>query len=102
MYWRLPPRSGLFLRRSYLFSSIFDAGYITFGIRDLDFRVSLLQTGHRGIFAILFFCEVLEAEIFRVRSRNLEEHCKKISELGLQYLRRYDLWKLGLFAGSSI
>jgi len=27
-------------------------GFITFGIRALDSRVSLLQTGHRGIFAI--------------------------------------------------
>ena len=30
MYWRLPPRSGLFLRRSYLFSSIFGVGYTKF------------------------------------------------------------------------
>ena len=55
MYWRFPPRSGLFLRHWYLFSSIFGAGYTTFGIRALDSRVSLLQTGHRGIFAINFF-----------------------------------------------
>ena len=55
MCWRFPPRSGLFLRRSKLFSSIFGAGYTTFGIRALDSRVSLLQTGHRGIFAITFF-----------------------------------------------
>ena len=37
-----------------------------------------------------------------MRSRNPEEDFLKISELGLQYFRRYDLWKLGLFAGSSI
>ena len=55
MYWRLPPRSGLFLRREYLFSSLFGAGYTTFGIGALDSRVSLLQTGHRGIFAITIF-----------------------------------------------
>ena len=55
MYWRLPPRSGLFLGRGYLFSSIFGAGYTTFGIRGLDSRVSLLQTGHHAIFAINFF-----------------------------------------------
>ena len=55
MYWRLPPQSGSFLRRLHLFSSIFGAGYTTFGIRDLDYRVSLLQTGRRGIFAITFF-----------------------------------------------
>ena len=55
MYWRFPPRSGSFLRRWYLFSSIFGAAYPTFGIRALDSRVSLLQTGHRGIFAITFF-----------------------------------------------
>ena len=29
MYWRLPPRSGSFLRRWYLFSSLFGAGYTT-------------------------------------------------------------------------
>ena len=55
MYWRLPPRSGSFLRRLYLFSSHFGAGYATFGIRALDSRVLLLQIGHRGIFAIMFF-----------------------------------------------
>ena len=55
MYWRLPPWSGLFLRRWYLFSSIFEAGYTTFGIRAWNSRVSLLQTGHCGIFAITFF-----------------------------------------------
>ena len=52
MYWRLPPRSGLFLRCWSLFSSIFGADFITFGIRALDSRVSLLQTGHHGSFAI--------------------------------------------------
>ena len=55
MYWRFPPRSGLFIRRLYLISSIFGAGYTTFGIRALDSRVSLLQTGHRGIFALKIF-----------------------------------------------
>ena len=84
MYWRLPPRSGLFLRRGYLSYSIFGAGYTTFGIRALDSRVSLLQTGHRGIFAINFFYEVSEAEIFRVRRKNLEETRVKISEFGSQ------------------
>ena len=29
MYWRFPPRSGSFLRRLYLFSSIFGASYTT-------------------------------------------------------------------------
>ena len=29
MYWRLPPRSGSFLRHLYLFSSLFGAGYTT-------------------------------------------------------------------------
>ena len=47
-----------------------------------DSRVSLLQTGHRGIFAITFFYEASEVEIFRVRSRNLEEGFLKISDLG--------------------
>ena len=37
----------------YLFY-LFWAGFITFGIRALDSRVSLLQTGHREIFAITF------------------------------------------------
>ena len=55
MYWRFPPRSGSFLRRWYLFSSLFGAGYTTCGIRAWDSRVSLLQTGHHGIFAITFF-----------------------------------------------
>ena len=45
----------------YLFY-LFWAGFITFGIRALDSRVSLLQTGHRGIFAITFF-------LWRFRSR---------------------------------
>ena len=76
--------------------------FTTFGIRALDSRVSLLETSHRGIFAINFFYEVSEAEIFRVRSQNPEEHLQNISELGSQYFQRYDLWKLGLFAGSSI
>ena len=97
MYWRFPPRSGLFLRRWYLISSIFGVGYTTFGIRALDSRVSLLQTGHRGIFTINFFYEVSEAEIFRVWSWNPEEYCVKISDLGSQYFRRYHLWKLGRF-----
>ena len=97
MHWRLPPRSGLFLKRLYLFYSIFGIGFTTFGIRALDYRVSLHQTDHRGIFAIFFFYEGSEAEIFRVRSRNSEEHLRKMLELGLQYFRRYDLWKLELF-----
>ena len=50
MYWRLPPRSGSFLRRWYLLCSIFGAGFTTFGIRAWDSRVSLLQTGHHLIF----------------------------------------------------
>ena len=50
-----PPRSGSFLRRLYLFSSLFGAGYTTFGIRGLDSSVSLLEVGHYGIFAINFF-----------------------------------------------
>ena len=44
-----------------------------FGIRALDSRVSLLQTGHRGIFTIIFFTTKVqklkfleyEAEILR-------------------------------------
>ena len=47
-----------------------------------------------------FFYEDSEAEIFRMRSQNHEEHHQKISELGSQYFRRYDLWKLVHFAGS--
>ena len=69
-------------------------------MRALDSRVSLLQRGHRGIFAITFSYEGSEAEIFKVRSRNPEEHRHKISELGSQYIRRYDLWKVGHFVGS--
>ena len=57
MYWRFSPWSGLFIRCWYLFSSIFGAGFTTFGIRALDSRVSLLQTGHRGIFTINFFLQ---------------------------------------------
>ena len=45
----------------------------------------------------IFVYEGLEAEIFRVRSRIPKKHCRKISELGSQQLRRYGLWKLRLF-----
>ena len=47
MYWRFPPRSGLFLRRSYLFSSIFEAGYTTM------FQVSSQEKTHMGIFHVM-------------------------------------------------
>ena len=70
MYLRFPPRSGLFLRRWSLFSSIFGAGFITFGIRTLKSRVSLLQIGHRGIFTISFFLR-------RFRSWNIYHTNKK-------------------------
>ena len=63
------------------------AGFTAFGIRALDSRVSLLQTGHCGIFTIIFFCEGSEAEIFRVRSQNPEEHRHKITEFGSQYFQ---------------
>ena len=38
----------------YLFYLLW-ASFITFGIRALDSRVSLIQTSHRGIFVITFF-----------------------------------------------
>ena len=43
----------------------------------------------------LFFYEGSEAEIFIERSRNPKECFGKISDLGLQYFQRYDLWRLG-------
>ena len=61
-------------------SSIFGAGFTTFGIRALDSRVLLPQTGHRGIFAINFFYKGSEAKSFRVRSQDPEKHRRKISE----------------------
>ncbi len=42
-----------------------------FGIRALDSRVSLLQTGHRGIFAISFLYEDLEVDVATIRSQIL-------------------------------
>ena len=57
MYWRFPPRSGWFIRHLSLFSSIFGVGFITFGIRTLDSRVSLLQIGHHGSFPITLFLQ---------------------------------------------
>ena len=66
----------------------------------MDSKVSLLQTVHRGIFAINFFYEGSVAKIFIIQTKNHEEHRRKISELGSQYFRRYNLWNLGHFAGS--
>ena len=43
-----------------LVRTIFRASFITFGIRTLDSTVSLLQTGHRGIFAITVFSMKLQ------------------------------------------
>ena len=44
-----------------------------------------------------FLYEGVEAEIFIRGSRNLEEAHVKILDHGLQYFRRYDMWKLGFF-----
>ena len=56
-----------------------------------------LNKSSRNLRYNFFFYKVSEAEIFRERSRTLEEHLHKNSELGSQYFQRYDLWKLGLF-----
>ena len=48
----VPPRRGWILRRWSIFSWV---GFITFGIRALDSRVLLFQTGHHGISTITFF-----------------------------------------------
>ena len=37
-----------------------------------------------------------------VQSQNPEENRRKILELGSEYSLRYDMWKLGHFAGSII
>ena len=96
------PSKWLFYRVLIYLYSIFGAGFITFGIRALDFRFSLLQTGHRGIFAITLLLWGSEAEIFTEKIWNLEERHVKISDLGSQYLQRYDMWKLYFFVGSRI
>ena len=58
------------------------------------------KTGHCGICAIIFLYEGSKAEIFIEKIQNPEEHRHKISDLGSQHFRRYDLWKLGIFVGS--
>ena len=59
----MPPRRAWILRCSSIFSIFAWAGFITSGIRALDSRVSLLQTGHHGIFAItFFFCGISDVE----------------------------------------
>jgi len=51
----------------YLFY-LFVSWFITFGSRALDSRVSLFQTGHRGIFSItFFFCNISEAKKTHLR-----------------------------------
>jgi hypothetical protein len=45
---------------------------ITFGIRAYDPRVFLLQMSHLGIFAIIFFGEVSDYEIFRILRRHMK------------------------------
>ena len=78
------------------------ASYIKFGIRALDSRVSLLQTGHRGIFAITFFLWH-----FRSRKKNPFEK-KSCWTLGPNF-RAFraifaEIWseEFGLFADSWI
>ena len=84
---RLPPRSGLFLRHWYLFSSIFGVGFTTFGIKALDSRVSLLQTGHREIFAINLFLQMFKRwNLGACKNPNfhrsyLRKYCEPRSEL---------------------
>ena len=78
MCWRLPPRSDWFLRCWSLFSSIFWDGFITFGIKALDSRVSLLQTGHRGIFSINFCLRrFISLNFYIAKPKSWGTTCKK-------------------------
>ena len=60
------------------------------------------ETGNRGIFALTFFYEGSEAEIFMRRSRNPEEAAVKISDQGAKYFWRYDLWNSGFLQSPEI
>ena len=97
-----PPQRGWFLSCWYKFSIFLWVGFITFGIRALDSRVSLLQTGHRGIFAITFFLWH-----FRSRKTNPFEN-KLLWILGPNFRAFYEkfseIWseEVGLFADSWI
>jgi len=72
------------------------SGYIKFGIKVMDIRVSLLQTNHLGIFIIIFFfCKSSEVEILTMWNQNLGEHCINISELVSQYSSSYGSCNLG-------
>ena len=67
---------------------------------DVRYFFKLLNRSSWNFRYNFFFYEGSKVEIFRVRSRNLEEHRHTSLELGSQYLRKYDLWKVGLFATS--
>ena len=85
----------------YLFY-LFWAGFITFGIRALDSRVSLLQTSHRGIFAINFLLgrfrtrkiNPFEKNWRWTLGRNFKAFCKTFLEIWSE--------EFGLFADSWI
>ena len=85
----------------YLFY-LFLSWFITFGIRALDSRVSLLQTGHRGIFAITFLLWC-----FRRKKKNPFETtscCTSGSNFRAFRATFSELWseEVGLFSDSWI
>lgn len=51
----VPPQRGFFQVIDLYFLLFLWSSYITFGIRALDPRVSIIQTNHLGIFTIIFF-----------------------------------------------
>ena len=96
------PQRGLFLCCWSIFSSILWVGCITFGIRALDSRVSLLQTCYLRIFAIIFFIQ-------RLRSWNLNHMDLKYWWTSCMNFRSWfatfsEIWseEVKVFAGSKI
>ena len=76
----------------YFWSWFHNIWYQSFGFQDF-----VAPKRSSWNFLYKFFYEGLKAEICIMRSQNPEELCVKISYLGSQQFRRYDLWKLGFF-----
>ena len=67
-------------------------------IKEVD-ELAKSNSGHLGIFSIMFFWYFLDSEKFRRWMQDNEVHVVKILDLGTLYFHRYSLWMLGFLNG---